>query len=274
MSSFRPIAGNESFSVVENVAGAVKNLDLSEGKIDSVSAGTLNLVGVGLTDAGSQPGRGVVYRAVGYTPAVQQIDADRVVFLNKRPNVAQQTTSGIGANVNSELLLLPDDAIIQKVTIINNSRTAAGALDALTGATGGVPVGLSNVQTASLDLTTLNAELKAANANDAGAATGLNLAPLTLLATPPGLADAEVIGGTGLVTSSSIVTISAATNEGVTVGATTSALTCATPISTTNPTQGFHMVVVIDYLMPGTGTVPGPVASGKWDATSSVIVPP
>lgn len=268
MSSFRPIAGNESFKLVENVAGAVKNLDLSEGKIDSVSAGTLNLVGVGLTDAGSQAGRGVLYRAVGYTPAISQIAVDQTVFLNKRPNVGLQLTSGLGANVNSELLLLPTGAIVQKVTIINNTRTSAGALEGLTAA-GQMSVGVGDATQATLAVTGGGAELKLADGGDVAA---INAFPLVTVAAA-GVAAAEVLGGTGIAPSASTVEITSTTN-GVTITGVTSALSAsATAISTTNPTQGFHLVVVIDYLMPGTGTVPGPVASGRWDTDASAVVP-
>ena len=272
MSSFRPIAGNESFSVVENVAGAVKNLDLSEGKIDSVSAGTLNLVGVGLTDAGSQPGRGVLYRAVGYLPYGSSSiggAAEVTVFLNKRPNVLQQSTSGIGANVNSELLLLPDNALIQKVVIINNSRDANGDLTDLTGAASGLNVGLDNAQSATLIATGGDSSLATAVT-----VANLNVQPVTLVTASATVGATHVIGAAGTFAASNLVTVTASTQNGVTLSvAAGEALSCGTSQVSNDPPRGLHVVVVIDYLMPGTGYVPGPVASAKWDKDASAVVP-
>ena len=279
MSFFAPIAGNESFSSVDNVAAAIQNLDVADAKINNASTVSLNLIGVGLTDAGSQAGRGVVYRAVGYSPVFTSTAAGSGFYFNSRPNIEAQTTSGVGAAVNTNLLLIPDNAIIQQVSLINNSRDANGDLEDIAGGgngAGGLVLGLQDVQIASLSLTFTDASLKSALVTNGAEAAALNAGAIVLKQIFSVDATTNAIGGTGATTAvTEVVVTQAATGNGVILGNTAGgdALTSATAPSTTNPTQGPHLVIIVDYLMPGDGTVPGPVASGVWSAADAAIVP-
>ena len=276
MSNFAPIAGNQYFSVVENVAGAVKNLDLSEGKMNSLSTGSLNLSGVGLTDAGIQPGRGKVYRAVGYSPQDYSGAASSTFLWNKTPHVANQVgaASGAGASVNSNLLLLPTGARLLKVQVFNNTRSTTGVLTNVAGLAQGLGMSLENAHTSPLAVAAANAVI----ADPGGVSTvqldSLNVSGLEVSAFL-GSALQTFATGTGANTAgfdASTLTITNQLNALSFSLSATSSFTTPPPYSSTNPTQGLHLVCVIEYSMDGDGFVPGPVASGRWDATASAIV--
>ena len=151
--SFAPIAGNESFSNVENVASAVRNLDLSSGSASNLSADVVNFDKT-MTDAYVIPfaqqlnltatppintGNKRLYRTTGWLPhlsvttdaaiipnVIPAVSADTGVYFNNEPLQPAATL-----NTDPQLLLLPVGA-----TIVGAGWAPANGT-ALTGAAGG-----------------------------------------------------------------------------------------------------------------------------------------
>jgi hypothetical protein len=123
MSFFAPIAGNESFSNVNTVAGQVENLNLSNGQVVVES---LNLTGL-VSDSKKAPG-GTVKRMIGYAPNnFAPSAASATFFLNKEPGLPPAESADY-----DKLFKFPVGSIPIKATITNNGTliTSAGALTA------------------------------------------------------------------------------------------------------------------------------------------------
>lgn len=112
-----PIAGNQDFKHVENVAGQIPLLEVDALRSQSVDVNELNLTG-SISDSKAYPGS-VLHRVVGYAPASFGTTAkDNGVFLNKLPALAKSV------NGNAEqLLVLPVGAKLIRATLTNNGTT-------------------------------------------------------------------------------------------------------------------------------------------------------
>ena len=117
------IAGNESFSLVENAAGVFQNLSVSfeqaaEMKVENLTVYDENF-------ANEVPGLGTVYTVTGYAPTTfGTTGAGAGVFLNRKPANLPAT-----AETDKILLTLPVGAEIIAMRLTNNGTaiTSGGA---------------------------------------------------------------------------------------------------------------------------------------------------
>ncbi len=112
-----PIAGNQDFNKVENVAGQIPLLEVDALRSQSVGVNELNLTG-SISDINAYPGR-VLHRVVGYAPASFGTTAsNNGVFLNKSPGLPKSINGSA-----AQLLVLPVGAKLIRATITNNGTT-------------------------------------------------------------------------------------------------------------------------------------------------------
>ena len=112
-----PIAGNQDFNNVENVAGQIPLLEVDALRAQSVGVNELNLNG-SISDKNAYPGS-VLHRVVGYAPAsFGTTAANGGVFLNKSPGLPKSLNGSA-----AQLLVLPVGAKLIRATLTNNGTT-------------------------------------------------------------------------------------------------------------------------------------------------------
>lgn len=112
-----PIAGNQDFNNVENVAGQIPLLEVDALRAQSVGVNELNLNG-SISDKNAYPGS-VLHRVVGYAPASFGTTAKGGgVFLNKSPGLPKSLNGSA-----AQLLVLPVGAKLIRATLTNNGTT-------------------------------------------------------------------------------------------------------------------------------------------------------
>jgi hypothetical protein len=223
--SFAPIAGNESFSNVENVASAVRNLDLSSGSASNLSADVVNFDKT-MTDAYVIPfaqqlnltatppintGNKRLYRTTGWLPHLS-VTTDTAILPNDIPAGATADTGvyfnneplqpAATLNTDPQLLLLPVGA-----TIVGAGWAPANGT-ALTGAAGGdassAIATVASGTAAAPTLPLLDGSVAGAITQSVSIATGIVLATLGSyggVGIPTGGVSAagSVVGGAGSV---------------------------------------------------------------------------
>ena len=116
-----PIAGNQDFNNVENVAGQIPLLEVDALRAQSVGVNELNLNG-SISDKNAYPGS-VLHRVVGYAPASFGTTAkDSGVFLNKSPGLPKSLNGSA-----AQLLVLPVGAKLIRATLTNNGTTVTSS---------------------------------------------------------------------------------------------------------------------------------------------------
>tara|TARA_B100000902_G_scaffold387632_1_gene432034 strand:- start:294 stop:1043 length:750 start_codon:yes stop_codon:yes gene_type:complete len=139
--SFAPIAGNESFSNVDNVAAAIQNLDVAEAKITNASTVSLNMDGpitdlyvapyaqqladASATNVAINKGQKRLYRVNGFAPSnfINGFATGQGFYFMKNPNQEAATSSA-----DEQLLTLPLGAQIVGAVLTNGANgTLAGA---------------------------------------------------------------------------------------------------------------------------------------------------
>jgi len=119
MSYPNPVAGNQSFSMVSNIAQQLPIVNTAELASDSTSTNTFAVENT--TRVNNYPGRGNIYTVVGYVPTnfyAQTAAPGRGSFLNKAPGLP-----GSFDSTNPNLLTLPVNSIIVESIITNNDKT-------------------------------------------------------------------------------------------------------------------------------------------------------
>ena len=112
-----PIAGNQSFTNVENVAGQVPLLRAASVEANNVSVNSLSLK-ESLADFTVYPGS-VLHRVVAYAPTTFGTTAATAgVFLNTLPALAPATNAS-----SPQLFTLPVGAKLVRATLTNNGTT-------------------------------------------------------------------------------------------------------------------------------------------------------
>ena len=124
MSYPNPVAGNQSFSMVSNIAQQLPIVNTAELASDSASTNTFAVENT--TRVNNYPGRGNIYTVVGYVPTNFYATtstppvpgANPGSFLNKAPGLP-----GSFDSTDPNLLTLPVNSIIVESIITNNDKT-------------------------------------------------------------------------------------------------------------------------------------------------------
>lgn len=119
MSYPNPVAGNQSFSMVSNIAQQLPIVNTADLASDSASTNTFAVENT--TRVNNYPGRGNIYTVVGYVPTnfyAQTAAPGQGSFLNKAPGLP-----GSFDSTNPNLLTLPVNSIIVESIITNNDDT-------------------------------------------------------------------------------------------------------------------------------------------------------
>lgn len=187
-----PVIGNDGFQRVKNSTEQLNELNLINGRVVELSAGTvttrlLNQAVVGL---------GTLRKVVGYAPVGFATAAtNQVFYLNNSPASVAAT-----ALTNSQLLLLPTGARIVNVTVTNNGTTVVGGTTFDLGTeewNSGGGTGTSNLL-AGATLASINSGVTAGNELAAVApvalgTSGVSLAPLSAVPANTGVS-IQVLG--------------------------------------------------------------------------------
>lgn len=185
-----PIAGNNNFTKVENLAGSLTNLNVTDAKVNSLDVQGRASVGL-LEQRNSFPGRGSLRQVVGYAPVgFSTAVVDTIQWLNVQPNSPAAT-----AVTSSQLLLLPVGAQIVSAMVTNNGVTVTNTVlsfyDVSSEVWSAVPAATGNI------------------------ASGVPLASVNLGANVGGAATSSALGSSG--TSNEAVLAAAVANTGVNV---------------------------------------------------------
>jgi len=182
-SQANPIAGNQHFKGVENIAGQLDKLSVADGKLANLQAGVATVQGLMMT-GGAKSLNGLMLHSVsGYAPAT--LAAATSYFVNKLEGQANVATP---ASTDTNVLVVPAGAQIVGVLLEDPTidATVAAGTQALTGVVAAANVNL--------------AAASAAAAVNAGAIAGVPNVP-TL-----GAAALSVLTGSVVVAASPTVT--------------------------------------------------------------------
>lgn len=115
-----PIAGNQNYTKVDNIAAPVSTLNAGQLKVSTLEAGQVT-AGL-LHQEFARPGLGSLRQAVAYAPSgFATAGASSVHFLNNSPNSAAATSAS-----DPQLFLLPAGATVVDILLTNNGTTVAG----------------------------------------------------------------------------------------------------------------------------------------------------
>jgi len=202
MTTPSPIAGNQYFAVVQNLAEQVRKLNVSEGKFYSIQSNTTTS-GCAVTTGGASSLDGKhLHSVAGYAPT--PVAASSSYFLNQLRGQAVQSAP---TSSNTSVMTIPAGATIVGVLIEDatvNATVAVGT-QALTGI---APTGTVNLAAAST-AASVNAGAWAglsAPAALASAATSIILGSVAVAASPT-VTGITITYGTGLTTTSSTAVI-------------------------------------------------------------------
>lgn len=120
-----PIAGNESFTLVENAANQLQNMQVAFEEADEMKVQRMTVYDENL--AKEIVGRGTVYTVTGYAPNAVNVNefgtltAGNGLFLNRQPKQASATSVS-----SPQLLHLPAGAVIVGMRLTNNGVPLVG----------------------------------------------------------------------------------------------------------------------------------------------------
>lgn len=162
------IAGNNNFTKVENLAGTLTTLNVSDAKVSSLDVQGRASVGL-LDQRNALPGSGVLHQVIGYAPVGFATAAlNSIQFLNVQPNSPAAT-----AVTSSQLLLLPVGARVVSAMVTNNgvaiTNSGSSTYDISSEVWSAVPAVSGNIATA-MPLATVNL---GGNVGSASTATAL-----------------------------------------------------------------------------------------------------